>query len=63
MVDVITTAPILRVATSAPVVQTSFWVLIVEAVNVMRVMLQRTTLHVKVSLNLTVRPVDGSMHL
>ena len=59
MVDVITTAPILRVAMSAPVGKTLSWVLMVEAVNVLRVMLQGTTLHVKVSLNLTVRPVDG----
>ena len=59
MVDVITTAPILRVASSVPVLQTLFCVLMVEVVNVLRVLLQRTTSHVKVSPNVTVRQMDG----
>ena len=52
--DVITTAPTLRVATSAPVWRTWFWVLMAEVVDALRVMLRRTTLHVKVGSNFTV---------
>ena len=50
MVVVITTVPIMRVAMSAPVLQTLFWELMVEAVNALRVMLQKTILHVKVGI-------------
>ena len=54
MVDVITIAPTLRAATSAPVLQTLSWALMAGAVHVQRVMLQGTTLHVKVGPNFTV---------
>ena len=48
-VAVITTVPILRVATVAPALQTLFWALMVEAVHAQRVMVQATMSHVKVS--------------
>ena len=50
MVAVITTVPIMRVAMSAPVLQTLFWELMVEAVNAWTVILQKTILHVKVGI-------------
>ena len=53
-VDVITTAPTLRVAMSAPVWRTWFWVLMVEVVDALRVMVQRTTLHVKVGFSFNI---------
>ena len=60
-VDVITSAPTLRVATSAPVWRTWFWVLMEEVVDALRAILRRTTLHVKVGFSFNI--IVQSSHL